>query len=66
MRSGAGREGRVGCAGLNKQFGFIQSVLGSQGKVSQKGVTGADLHVLQLSPAALQGMDSRKVSGEAE
>lgn len=34
-------------------LGVIRSVLGSQGKVSEKGVTGADLHVLQLSPAAL-------------
>lgn len=45
---------------------FILSVLGSHGKVSQKGVTALDLHVLKISPAARQGVGSRGALGEAE
>lgn len=45
-----------------RSWGFILSVPGSHGKVLHKGVTGTDLPFFKLSPAALQGMDSRKAS----
>lgn len=60
MRSEVGRAGKVGCAGLSKEFGFHSECSGKPREGFTEGLTAIDLCVLKTSPAARWGTDRRR------